>query len=466
MASCGGACDSHCGSRPKLEEDGDEEKTQERFDRLSLSNSSSSSSSMNMPLCSKCGEGDGRKDCNGLCASCFRSYLFGKFKLAVTSNAMIAPTDNVLVAFSGGPASRVALQFIHEMQSKALKSWDASNSQALPVFGVGVAFIDEGVLSLKPSHEVDMAVEDIRSIASSVLPAHKEIHIRPIEDIYSMDSEAGRGRMNQLVDMINDPTGREDFLHHLRMLSLQKIASENGYNKLLLGSCTSTIACHVISATVKGQGYSLSADVQYVDTRWKVPVLLPLRDCLAKELNLLCNLDSLKTQQLLDRPCSGINGLISSFVARLREENPSRERTIVRTAEKLKPFCFNKFSGNGYHDFLPSRLRPKFQNVDDDEYAFSEVFCPVCGSPLNVLELQNLKRTQGNTQTRADIFVAHCCQSCCFQILPNGVKPYEHFFSLLPQLMTERVKDSMSSNHSRLREEIKDYLLDNNDDEI
>jgi hypothetical protein len=27
---------------------------------------------------------------------------------------------------------------------------------------------------------------------------------------------------------------------------------------------------------------------------------------------------SLKTQQLLDRPCSGINGLVASFVARLR----------------------------------------------------------------------------------------------------------------------------------------------------
>jgi hypothetical protein len=30
-----------------------------------------------------------------------------------------------------------------------------------------------------------------------------------------------------------------------------QIASENGYNRLVLGSCTSRIACHVISATVK-----------------------------------------------------------------------------------------------------------------------------------------------------------------------------------------------------------------------
>lgn len=41
----------------------------------------------------------------------------------------------------------------------------------------------------------------------------------------------------------------------------------------------------------KGQGYSLPADVQYVDTRWDVPVVLPLHDCLAQELSLLCELD-------------------------------------------------------------------------------------------------------------------------------------------------------------------------------
>lgn len=45
-------------------------------------------------------------DCGKFCADCFRSNLFGKFKLAVTSNAMINPSDCVLVAFSGGSSSR------------------------------------------------------------------------------------------------------------------------------------------------------------------------------------------------------------------------------------------------------------------------------------------------------------------------------------------------------------------------
>ncbi|MCI87390.1 cytoplasmic tRNA 2-thiolation protein 2-like, partial [Trifolium medium] len=63
-------------------------------------------------LCIKCKLNDvvsgyGGIDDGRFCADCFRSNLFGKFRLAVTSNAMISPTDKVLVAFSGGPSSRL-----------------------------------------------------------------------------------------------------------------------------------------------------------------------------------------------------------------------------------------------------------------------------------------------------------------------------------------------------------------------
>ncbi|ONK64815.1 uncharacterized protein A4U43_C07F30250 [Asparagus officinalis] len=376
MASCGGrggggggACQSNC-SRSEDDDAANQIQIEETLPNLSINGGGGGGR-----LCSKCGEME--QDYNGMCTACFRSFLFGKFKLAVTTNAMISPTDNVLVAFSGGPASRVALQFIHEMQCKALKSWDASKSQALPVFGVGVAFIDESAVSSNPSREVDQALKEIRLIVSDLGSPHKELHITPIESIYSLDCIEGRNRLKELLLTISDVTGKEDFLQHLRISSLQKIALENNYNKLVLGSCTSRIARHILSSTVKGQGYSLPADLQYVDSRWEVPIVLPLRDCVAQELRMLCFLDSLKTQQLLDRPSSGINDLVSLFVARLQDDNPSRERTIVRTAEKLKPFCFNKFVEHGYHDFLPSRLRPKFQNVEDTESNPSEHLCPI-----------------------------------------------------------------------------------------
>ncbi|KAJ1266072.1 hypothetical protein BS78_08G123000 [Paspalum vaginatum] len=456
-SACGGAgCGQRCSSASAS--GAEEDAPAERMGRLSISAATA---------CGKCDGGGAAVFVAGgvgMCVECFRAHLFGKFKLAVTSNAMVRPTDAILLAFSGGPASRVALQFIHEMQSKAIQSWETSNSQALPAFGVGVAFVDESVLSARPEHETETAIEDIKSIVSSLSPGDKKVHVVPLEDVFSSGSGVKAARLKEVVGMIDDETGRDDFVRCLRMLSLQKIARENGYTKIMLGTCASGIACHVLAATVKGQGYSLPADVQYVDTRWEVPVVLPLHDCLAQELNLLCELDSLKTQQLLDRPCSGINSLVASFVSRLREENPSREHTILRTAQKLKPFSFNKFSANGYHDFLPSRLRPKFQNVDTNESTFSEILCLICGSPFSERELQNLESTKHMDQKRTDRYTAHCCQSCHFQILPTATDMYEHFFSLLPKPWTEKA-DTASASNSSLRDQIADCLLDKDDDE-
>ncbi|KAF8776752.1 hypothetical protein HU200_003490 [Digitaria exilis] len=462
-SACGGAgCGPHCSSSSSSGAGAEGDAPAERMGRLSMAAGASTTT------CGKCDGGGAAVAVSGgagMCGECFRAYLFGKFKLAVTSNAMVRPTDSVLLAFSGGPASRVALQFIHEMQSKAIQSWETSNSQALPAFGVGVAFVDESALLSRPEHESEMATEDIKSIVSSLSPGDKKVHVAPLEDVFSSGSE-DKAAMLEVVGMINDETGRDDFVRCLLMLSLQKIALENGYTKIMLGTCASGIARHVLSATVKGQGYSLPADVQYVDTRWDVPVVLPLHDCLAQELSLLCELDSLKTQQLLDRPCSGINSLVASFVSRLRDENPSREHTILRTAQKLKPFSFNKFSANGYHDFLPSRLRPKFQNVDTNDTTFSEILCLICGSPFSESELQNLENTKHKAQIKIDLYTAHCCQSCHFQILPAATDMYEHFFSLLPKFWTEKVDTAVtaSASHGSLRDRIEDYLLEEDDD--
>ncbi|GFY96215.1 hypothetical protein Acr_11g0005210 [Actinidia rufa] len=167
--------------------------------------------------------GDGGR----FCAECFRSNLFGKFRFAVTSNAMISPSDNALVAFSGGTSSR----------------------NAIYVLDLNAAFGELG--------EKD-----------------KRIPFYHVGD--------GHDRLKELVNAVSDVTGKDDLLLHLRMLSLQKIARQNGYTKLVLGSCTSMIACHVLAATVKG---------------------------------------SLNVVKVLHNPHSGINGLVSSFVKLLQGAN-------------------------------------------------------------------------------------------------------------------------------------------------
>ncbi|KAL5059320.1 hypothetical protein RYX36_030924 [Vicia faba] len=190
---------------------------------------------------------------------------------------------------------RVALQFVHDMQERAHKNSEASRDRSLPVFGVGVVFIDESVVFPFPSHEMEEAVEAISLNVSSLAPPRKEFHFVPIETVYSSDSSDGKKRLIELMNVVSDPTGREDVLLSLRMLALQKVASEFGYNRIVLGTCISRIAAHVVSATVKGQGYPLLADIQYVDARWEIPVVLPLRDCFVQEINMFCCLDRKRT---------------------------------------------------------------------------------------------------------------------------------------------------------------------------
>ncbi|KAK7336552.1 hypothetical protein VNO77_17096 [Canavalia gladiata] len=456
MACNGSGCESGCYK--------DEEGMCNQPTKSTGNNSTSPSN-----LCIKCKLNDAVSGYGGIddgrfCADCFKSNLFGKFRFAVTSNAMITPTDKVLVAFSGGPSSRVALQFVHDMQERAQKNFEASRDRSLPVFGVGVVFIDESAVLSLPSNEMDEAVEVINEVVSSLAPPRKELHLVPIETIYSSDSGDGKERLIKLVSAVSDPTGREDMLLSLRMLALQKVASDFGYNRIILGSCISRIACHVISATVKGQGYSLPADIQYVDARWEIPVVLPLRDCFAQEINMLCRLDGLKTLKLSTGPCSSINGLVSSFVALLQEENPSRESTIVRTAGKLIPFQFNRIpeiiDGNVP---LATRRRQKRYNLKSNESVSSDSFCPLCNSPLDkseIVEWSNLDNCRSS-----DIFYTTCCSSCQFQILPRDLTSMEQFYMDLPQSAVVRAKQANNSNLSQLREQIQDCLLSDGEDE-
>lgn len=451
-----GGCQSGCYK--------DEEPT---HDQPTESSETESKTSTN--ICIKCKLNDvisgyGGIDDGRFCADCFRSNLFGKFRLAVTSNAMISPTDKVLVAFSGGPSSRVALQFVHDLQERAHKNFEASRDRSLPVFGVGVVFIDESAVLPIPAHEMEEAVEVISLIVSSLAPPRKELHFVPIETVYSSDSSDGKDRLIELMNVVSDTTGREDMLLSLRMLALQKVASEFGYNRILLGSCISRIAAHVLSATVKGQGYSLPADIQYVDARWEIPAVLPLRDCFAQEINMFCNLDSLKTIKLSTSPSSSINSLVSSFVALLQEENPSRESTIVRTAGKLIPFQFNRIpeivDGNVP---LATRRRQKRYNLKTNESVSSESFCPLCNSPLAKSEIVDW--SNHNNCKSSDTFYTSCCSSCQFQILPPDTTSMEKFYTDLPHSMVARANRVNNGNLNVLREQIQDCLLSDGENE-
>lgn len=117
------------------------------------------------------------------------------------------------------------MQFVHEMQVKAHKNFEASRDRSLQVFGVGVAYIDETSACPIPLHEIDRTIQTIQSVVSSLSPPIKDLHIVQIESVYSSNLSDGREKLKKLLDTVSDVTGKEDLISHLRMLSLQKVCS-------------------------------------------------------------------------------------------------------------------------------------------------------------------------------------------------------------------------------------------------
>ncbi|KAI5070507.1 hypothetical protein GOP47_0014850 [Adiantum capillus-veneris] len=324
----------------------------------SSSRRATSSSWWHTKVCCKCKEAPAQVAANQtevLCASCLNTSLFSKFKTAINMHDLIRPSHKVLLAFSGGPSSRVALEYLLEIREKAQRDAMHSSEGSARVFGFGVAFVNESAAIPLAAFNPKVLCQELRGI---VMGGHKrpdEFLNIPIDSVYSdseLDVAGAHGavrqeRLQNLLNSVTDPTGKEDLLEHLRMQALQQAARKHGYTRLVLGLSTSRIAVKVISETSKGCGFSFPAGIQYYDARWLVPVVLPLRDCVAKELVLLCHFRNLKwvfipTLSTSTLPQRTINSLSASFVSTLQEDNPSRERTIMRTAAKLQPFSFNR----------------------------------------------------------------------------------------------------------------------------
>ena len=113
------------------------------------------------------------------------------------------------------------------------------------------------------------------------------------------------------------------------------------------------------------------------------------------------------------------------FRVSIQEENPARERTIVRTATKLQPFSFNHSDA----------LSPTLKGVKRSDDVKADLLCPLCCLPLNPIECIQVRATklmgQGSENLLASNFLKSCCASCQLQ----NFGEVDTTYSLLPQLI-------------------------------
>ncbi|KAG5110524.1 hypothetical protein JHK82_039747 [Glycine max] len=82
-----------------------------------------------------------------------------------------------------------------------------------------------------------------------------------------------------------------DTLHSGGGLAEFAVAKKKHFDQCCIRWCRSLFTPTGKAGKMNGQGYSLPADIQYLDARWEIPIVLPLRDCFAQEINMLCRLD-------------------------------------------------------------------------------------------------------------------------------------------------------------------------------
>ncbi|KAG2424524.1 hypothetical protein HXX76_014405 [Chlamydomonas incerta] len=176
------------------------------------------------------------------------------------------------------------------------------------------------------------------------------------------DGAEREARLQQLLQAVQDPTGREDLIQHLRRRLLAAAGAMAGATKLLCGDSATALAARVIADTAKGRGFALPSDIQLVDARGagagEPTFLYPMREVTVKEAVFVCRLRGLRPAELpgpllLARlaaassgrhshdPRRSINNLASTFIDSLQANLPSTIFTVLRTSSALRPFSFN-----------------------------------------------------------------------------------------------------------------------------
>ncbi|GBN34888.1 Cytoplasmic tRNA 2-thiolation protein 2 [Araneus ventricosus] len=131
-----------------------------------------------------------------------------------------------------------------------------------------------------------------------------------------------------------------DFIKHIRLLLITNIASRCGFKHVFVGDTSCSLAENLLTDINLGRGSQISADTNFYDTRFKVPVCRPLREFLNKEVALYLHLHNCSYTVLPDLLTktdtkSSIQRLTESFITNLQEDFPATVFTIFRTGGKL-----------------------------------------------------------------------------------------------------------------------------------
>ena len=183
-----------------------------------------------------------------------------------------------------------------------------------------------------PLHYVLESPDRLRNILSQTKSSNKA---------HFMDANAElKGRLRRIIGNSDDGTAKSDLKRTFTKLLVLRVSQVLDCTKVAFGCNATYFAVHTLCAIIKGLGFSLPADIHYMDARWNdfPPIIYPLRDCVSKEIRLICHFHRLQVHHAKADVLSNkqsLNDLCKDFIFDLQNRLPSTVSTILKTAAKL-----------------------------------------------------------------------------------------------------------------------------------
>lgn len=276
-----------------------------------------------------------------LCQSCFLAYCNHKFRSTIGKAHKVKHGDQILIAYSGGNGSMAMLHMILQGLS------DKSRKRIR--FHPSLIFIHESVEA-----EIQGSVG---KILDTMLASNLPCYVTSVEMYFKtkvIENEAYErittDRLNPsfqcfekftaALDSLPNSSSKEDFLKQSRLKLLSKIGKRLGFDQIFIGDSTSYLAIELLSGIALGRGSQIPNFVGFVDDRFDVPILRPLREFQSKEIalfNHFSNLSSVTLPSLTTKmeTKGSIRKLTETFVNQLQEGFPATVPTIFRTGDKI-----------------------------------------------------------------------------------------------------------------------------------
>ncbi|KAI9001643.1 hypothetical protein BC832DRAFT_562229 [Gaertneriomyces semiglobifer] len=312
-------------------------------------------------LCHKCKSSPPVVDMKRVmyCKACFKDSVQYRFRGSLLRTHRAADGEKALIAFSGGPSSRLLLHVLAQFHNPGN---EGVGKKPRKFSDVVVCHVDQS--ALLGDTDAPTAVEKIAS-AYGLEFIHVKLEsvfenqdgsdpgLFMSEDVSDEDANAfylryhatsslsSAERLRQCIDALGKMSAKEDMVRHLTQYALRMASRRAGCKVLFLGTNATRMAIDVLSLTSKGRGFALPNEVS-LDTDWHDGLILlrPIRDILSKEVaayNRFERLDCVVTRTLTTGlPAkASIDRLTEEFVLGLQKDFPMTVNTVIRTAGKI-----------------------------------------------------------------------------------------------------------------------------------